>query len=95
MEKFIPYEKRSKKEKKALDRLRRGSWGELKPVTRRPENPKAYNRRKAHRWEDPHGCAFCFLGGCAAAVRSILDRFAFPCYTAVDELDVCVKRSRF
>ena len=61
MEKFIPYEKRSKKEKKALDRLRRGSWGELKPVTRRPENPKAYNRRKAHRWEDPHGRAFCFF----------------------------------
>ena len=47
MEKFIPYEKLSKKEKRAMDAARRGSWGGLSPVTRRPENPKAYKRRKA------------------------------------------------
>ncbi|MBQ6273270.1 MAG: hypothetical protein IJK63_03525 [Oscillospiraceae bacterium] len=46
MEKFIPYEKLSKKQKRALDAARRGSWGGLSPVTRRPEKPKAYKRKK-------------------------------------------------
>ena len=46
MEKFIPYEKLSKKQKRALDVARRGSWGGLSPVTRRPENPRAYKRTK-------------------------------------------------
>jgi len=52
MEKFIPYEKMSKKQRKAMDAKRRGSWGGLNPVTRKPENPKAYNRKKAQRWSD-------------------------------------------
>ena len=47
MEKFIPYEKLSKKKKRAMDAARRGSWGGLSPVTRRPEKPKAYKRKKA------------------------------------------------
>lgn len=47
MEKMIPYEKLSKKERKKLNASRRGSWGSIKPVTRKPENPRAYNRRKA------------------------------------------------
>ena len=60
MEKFIPYEKLSKKEKKAQDRLRRNTWGAVNPVTRRPENPKAYNRRKARRWmDDSPSVPFC------------------------------------
>ena len=47
MEKFIPYEKLSKKEKRRLDRSRRSGWGELNPVTRKPANSRAYNRSKA------------------------------------------------
>jgi len=47
MEKFVPYEKLSKKEKKKLNEARRGTWQGLNPVTRKSENPKAYNRRKA------------------------------------------------
>lgn len=50
MEKFIPYEKLSKKKKRALDTMRRGTWGAIKPVTRKPENSKAYNRKKALDW---------------------------------------------
>lgn len=46
MEKFIPYEKQSKKAKKALNAARRGSWGAVNPVTRKPENSKAYNRAR-------------------------------------------------
>ena len=46
MEKFIPFEKLSKKQKRERNAARRGSWGGLSPVTRRPENPKAYKRKK-------------------------------------------------
>ena len=52
MEKFIPYEKLSKKKQKELNARRRKTWGDVKPVTRRPENPKAYNRQKARKWSD-------------------------------------------
>ena len=51
MEKFIPYEKLSKKEKRKVDLARRQTWGELNPVTRKPENSRAYNRSKARNWD--------------------------------------------
>lgn len=52
MEKFISYEKLSKKRKRQLDAAGRKDWGAISPVTRRPENPKAYNRKKARQWEN-------------------------------------------
>ena len=51
MEKFIPYEKLSKKEKRKMDQAKRQTWGELNPVTRKPTNSKAYNRRKSQDWK--------------------------------------------
>ena len=51
MEKFIPYEKLSEKEKRKIDQARRKTWGELNPVTRKPANSKAYNRNKARNWK--------------------------------------------
>lgn len=51
MEKYIPYEKLSKKEKRKLDLARRNTWGQLNPVTRKPRNSKAYNRNKARNWK--------------------------------------------
>lgn len=51
MEKFIPYEKCSKKEKRRLDNQRRNTWGAVNPVTRKPINSKAYNRNKARNWK--------------------------------------------
>lgn len=50
MKKFISYEKLSKKEKRKVDLARRGTWGALNPVTRKPDSSKAYNRRKAQNW---------------------------------------------
>ena len=50
MEKFISYEKLSKKEKRKIDQARRQTWGELNPITRKPENSKAYNKNKARNW---------------------------------------------
>ena len=40
MEKFIPYEKLSKKKRRELDKKRRSDWGELRPVTRKIESGK-------------------------------------------------------
>lgn len=51
MEKFIPYEKLSKKEKRRLDNRRRTTWGGIKPVTRKPENSRAYNRKRTQNWK--------------------------------------------
>ena len=54
MEKFIPYEKLSKREKRKIDQARRQTWGELNPVTRKPANSKAYNRNKSRNWKDEY-----------------------------------------
>ena len=51
MEKFISYEKLSRKEKRKLDNAKRGTWGSINPVTRKPQNSKAYNRSKARNWK--------------------------------------------
>ena len=49
MYRFIPYEKLSPKKKRETDKEKRGVWYGINPVTRKPENPKAYNRKKDRR----------------------------------------------
>lgn len=49
MNKFIPYEKLSKKEKRKRDSKKRNTWGSFSPVTRKPENSRAYNRSEMKR----------------------------------------------
>ena len=62
MEKFIPYEKLSKKEKRKVDAMRRNTWGGLNPVTRKPANSKTYNRKRTQDWkkELPDLRPFCY-----------------------------------
>ncbi len=60
MEKFIPYEKLSKKKKRELDAARRKVWN-ISPVTRVPANPSAYNRKKAQKWNDDSDSVLSFL----------------------------------
>ena len=61
MEKFIPYEKLSKKKQRELDADRRTVWT-ISPVTRKPANSKAYNRKKARKPFDDSGLrAFCLI----------------------------------
>jgi len=43
---FIPLSKQSKQKQKAYHAAKRGSWGTLNPVTRKPPNPKVYSRAK-------------------------------------------------
>jgi hypothetical protein len=52
MEKFIPFEKLSKQKKSELLAKKRRTWGAISPVTRKPENPKAYKRVKARKWRE-------------------------------------------
>ncbi len=61
MEKFVPYEKLSKKKRRELDRRRRSDWGEIKPVSRRIESGKIYKRKKAKREEDLDASPFCYF----------------------------------
>ena len=62
MEKFIPYEKLSKKKQRELNKAKRGTWGGFDPVTRRPPSPKAYNRKTAQgRYNDTDLAPFCYI----------------------------------
>ena len=51
MEKFIRYQKLSKKEKRKADLARRQTWGDLDPTTRKPMSSKAYNRKRTQAWK--------------------------------------------
>ena len=52
MEKFIPYQKMSKRDKQKINTARRKTWGSFNPVTRKSSNPKAYNRSRVKRTSD-------------------------------------------
>jgi len=63
MEKYVPYEKLSKKKQREFNKAKRNTWGSMNPVTRKPDNSKAYNRRKAQSWKlDSSSAPFvCFM----------------------------------
>ena len=44
--KYIPLEKRTKKEQQEYHSRFRKTWGSLNPITRAPQNPKVYDRKK-------------------------------------------------
>ena len=57
MEGFIPFDKMSKRKKREQLAKRRKTWEGLNPVTRKPDNPKAYKRSadksdRARQWKD-------------------------------------------
>ena len=52
MAKFILFVKLSKKTQQEINKSHRKSWGNIDPVTKRPANSKAYNRKKARAWKD-------------------------------------------
>lgn len=51
MNKFVSKDKLSKKARREIDKAKRNTWGPLNPVTRKTENKKVYDRKKA-RLED-------------------------------------------
>ena len=46
MEKFVPYDKLSKKEKKKIDQQKRNNWNGIDPATKVEESEKKRYRRK-------------------------------------------------
>lgn len=56
MERFIPYQRLSKKQKRMINSRKRASW-RISPVTRKTKNPKAYDRKKTR--SDYYGMVFC------------------------------------
>ena len=70
MNQFLPREKMSKREKRALDEAKRASWNGINPVTRKNENKKTYNRKKSPRWQydDSTGIFLCIKRRSAFAV---------------------------
>jgi len=46
---FVPLKKRQKQEIRAENAKKRGTWNGINPVTRKPPNPRAYNRAKVKR----------------------------------------------
>ncbi|HNW87729.1 MAG TPA: hypothetical protein PLP25_10050 [Candidatus Limiplasma sp.] len=52
MSKFIPYQKLPKKQQRAMDREKRGTWGAVQPITRCPARSGVYNRSQENcRWQ--------------------------------------------
>ena len=68
MDRFVPLDKKSKKEQKKFHAKQRKTWGEFSPVTRTVPNGKAYNRKKLKTVSDE-----------AAAISEILEKLLF-CY---------------
>ena len=56
MKKFVPFEKMSKKAQREYHKRQRKDWGGMSPVTRCPDNPKAYNRAKSKRENHASDC---------------------------------------
>lgn len=52
MEKFVPFEKLSKKKKKEHNAQHRNDWGDIKPTSKVVESAKLYKRRPKHRKEN-------------------------------------------
>ena len=47
---YTPYSRLSKKERRAMDNKKRVNWS-INPVTRKPKNPRAYDRARTRNEE--------------------------------------------
>ena len=53
MDKFVPYDKMSKKEQKKVNGEKRRDWNGIDPVTKVvPESKKVYKRKPKHQKDD-------------------------------------------
>ncbi len=57
-EKFVPYEKLSKKAKKALNQKKRADWGLVRPATQVETSRKAYSRHAKHKNKESENCFY-------------------------------------
>lgn len=59
-QKLVPLSKQSPKKRREYYSMLRGTWGEFSPVTRKPDNPKAYNRAKEKSRRNNYDGSSCF-----------------------------------
>lgn len=56
MEKFIPYDKLSKKEKRKVNSQKRNDWNGCNPTTKVVPSAKAYSRKTKHKKSALYEC---------------------------------------
>ena len=82
-QKFIPLNKRSKKEQREYHAAQRKDWGTQDPATRKMPNQKAYNRKKSkqRRIEHEPCLDFFYSSICCSlysfSLRSLISTFSF------------------
>lgn len=52
MKKMVPLNKQSKRAQKEYHLSKRGSWGDVNPVSRKVESKKVYSRKRLKRVEE-------------------------------------------
>lgn len=57
---YAPYKKLSKRKQREQDERKRETWGQIKPVTRKIDSAKMYNRKKARCWHQNADGAFFY-----------------------------------
>ncbi len=79
MDRFVPLDKKSKKEQKKFHARQRKTWEGISPVTRTVPNGKAYNRKKlkadvrrsSSDFRNEKNCCFVILGQIAHFTASV------------------------
>ncbi|MEG0769346.1 MAG: hypothetical protein RSG59_05430 [Ruthenibacterium sp.] len=61
MQKFIPFEKQSKKQQRAWNAAKRGTWSTVNPVTRTVESKKIYSQKKLRSQEQQRSSNGVFI----------------------------------
>lgn len=79
MEKFISFEKLSKKKKKELNSKKRKSWNGASPVTKRSENKKRYNRNKSRIRDDEFEYGIYYLPKISTLIHFNQFKFLHSC----------------
>ena len=77
-QKYVPLEKRSKRQQKEFHDSQRKTWGGLNPITRKTANHKAYNRKKSERWHEyDHRSDFLYIANPLTKPTNHIDYIAF------------------
>ena len=65
MNRFLPREKMSKRQKRELDRSKRVAWDGINPVTRTTQNKTIYSRKQSPRWYNDDSTGVVRVSGIA------------------------------
>ena len=94
-QKYVPLEKRSKKQQKEFHAAQRKTWGNISPVTKSVPSAKLYNKKKARQWK--HGSTHSMSGSFYANFTltftanplSFTSQTISPCISPMKNLAIC------